>query len=146
VALLAGGTVLGRLSTGLALADAVTLTDVNFSLAGSNEAGSGDVVDREEFASTTAALAVLQRAQQDYERAALFLATHDTSTSEGASELYRQRLAALDAMAEASLSVLERSPADPVMNQMYLSTLGAREATLTKLGTALPVGARLTRF
>jgi len=33
-----------------------------------------------------------------------------------------------------------------VLNQYYLSTLGAREVTLRQLGSVLPPGTRLTRF
>ena len=100
----------------------------------------------DEFASTTVALQSLQRAQQEYERAALYLASHDTSSSEGFSVLLRTRLAALDEMAETSRKALGDAPADPIMNQVYLTTLGARNMTLSRLATALPVGSRLSRF
>jgi hypothetical protein len=100
----------------------------------------------EEFASTASAMQTLQRAQQDYERAALFLANHDTSTTEAASEAYRTTLAALDEMAETSLRALSEAPADPIINQVYFTTLGARNMTLGKLATALPTGSRLSRF
>jgi hypothetical protein len=99
-----------------------------------------------DFASTAAAMQVLQRAQQDYERAALYLANHDTSTAEGASEAYRTTLAALDEMAETSLRALSQAPADPIINQVYFTTLGARNMTLGKLASALPTGSRLSRF
>ena len=100
----------------------------------------------EDFSSSTAAMQALQRAQQEYERAALYLANHDTTTSEGASESYRTTLAALDEMAETSLRALSESPADPIINQVYFTTLGARNLTLGKLATALPSGSRLSRF
>jgi hypothetical protein len=103
-------------------------------------------MDTEEFASTAAAMQTLQRAQQDYERAALFLANHDTTMTEGATEAYRTTLAALDEMAETSLRALSEAPADPIINQVYFTTLGARNMTLGKLATALPVGSRLSRF
>jgi hypothetical protein len=60
--------------------------------------------------------------------------------------MLRTRLAALDEMAETSLRVLDYAPADPIMNQVYLTTLGARNMTLGRLATALPVGSRLSRF
>ena len=100
----------------------------------------------EGFASNSDALTVLERAQAQYERAAAYLATHDTSTVDGAADQYRTRLAALDRNAETLIQALNESPQDPVINQIYLATLGAREATLSKLGTALPVGVRLSRF
>lgn len=133
--LMAGGTLAGRLSAGLPLGQALGA-----------RADEDAALTREEFQSTSDALSSLQAAQQAYERAAQYLAVNDTSTSEESSQLYRTRLAALDEMAGASLRVLEQTPADPVMNQVYYSTLGLREMTLNKLGTALPVGARLTRF
>ena len=98
------------------------------------------------YATTDDALAVMRRAQNDYERAVAYLATHDTSTSENSMEQYRTRLAALDAGMETFGQALREAPQDPVLNQYYLATLGAREATLSKLGTVLPTGARLSRF
>lgn len=139
--LLGGGTVVGRLSTGLPVSQAFALGAAP--LAGMSVEGG---MSRDQFVSTTDAMQVLQRAQREYERAALYLATHDTSTTEHAPDLYRARLAALDEMAEASLRMLEQAPADPIMNQVYLTTLGAREMTLSRLGTTLPANSRLTRF
>lgn len=137
--LVATGTVLGRLSAGLPMQQALALGS-----AGSTDQLGG--LTPAQFASTAEAMQVLQEAQREYERAAVYLATHDTSTTDAAREVYRTRLAALDAMAEASLRVLEQVPADPIMNQVYLTTLGAREMTLSRLGTALPGNSRLTRF
>jgi hypothetical protein len=135
-AILALGVVSGRMSTGMPLASALAL------------AGGMDMtvasLSADEFTSMASALQVLQRAQEEYERAALYLASHDTS--EVASELLRTRLAALDEMAETSLRALGDAPADPIMNQVYLTTLGARNMTLSRLATALPVGSRLSRF
>ena len=108
--------------------------------------GTQVAMSADEFSSSASAMQVLQRAQQDYERAAMYLANHDTSTSEAATEAYRTTLAALDEMAETSLRALSEAPADPIMNQVYFTTLGARNMTLGKLATALPVGSRLSRF
>ncbi|HEX6313849.1 MAG TPA: hypothetical protein VFZ73_03285 [Gemmatimonadaceae bacterium] len=138
-AILVTGLVGGRLTAGLPLRSALAL-------------GGGDVpvstlaVNAEEFASTAAAMQVLQRAQQEYERAAMYLASHDTSTTEASTEAYRTTLAALDEMAETSLRALSEAPADPIINQVYFTTLGARNMTLGKLATALPTGSRLSRF
>jgi hypothetical protein len=42
---------------------------------------------------------------------------------------------------------LKEAPQDPVINQYYLQTVGAREATLRQLGTTLrPAGVKLNRF
>ncbi len=54
--------------------------------------------------------------------------------------MFRTRLAALDEMAETSRQALSVAPADPVLNQYYLSTLGAREVTLRQLGSVLTAG------
>jgi len=138
--ILAVGVVTGRMSTGMPLRTAMAV------------GGEGDdnasmlAYTSDEFASTAVALQTLQRAQQDYDRAALYLASHDTSSAEGASELLRTRLAALDEMAETSRRALGDAPADYIMNQVYLTTLGARNMTLGRLATALPVGSRLSRF
>jgi hypothetical protein len=139
LAFLALGVVGGRLSAGLSVPNALALGD---------PAGGATLTSwsADEFASNAQALQALQRAQQEYERAALYLANHDTSAAEVESELLRTRLAALDEMAETSLRALGDAPADPIMNQVYLTTLGARNMTLGRLATALPVGARLSRF
>jgi hypothetical protein len=140
IAILASGLVTGRVTAGMPLRTALALGDVDPGM------GTQVAMSSDDFSSTAAAMQVLQRAQQDYERAALYLANHDTSTSEGASEAYRTTLAALDEMAETSLRALSQAPADPIINQVYFTTLGARNMTLGKLATALPSGSRLSRF
>ncbi|MFN8580534.1 MAG: hypothetical protein U0163_06075 [Gemmatimonadaceae bacterium] len=147
IVLVGAGTLFGRLSTGMAPNEVVS-SGWTLKPAPRDAAG-GRLVSRTgeaSFGSSDDALAVLQRAQDDYERAAAYLAVHDTSTSETAAEQYRTRLAALDRSAGSFLEALNEAPQDPVINQIYLATLGAREATLGKLGRALPVGTRLSRF
>jgi len=101
----------------------------------------------ESFESIDDALATLTDAQRDYDRAVAYIAAHDSTVeSPDADRVYRTRLAALDEMAEASLQALEAAPADPVLNQYYISTLGAREVTLRQLGSVLTSGKRLSRF
>jgi hypothetical protein len=149
VLILAGsGAVMGRMSTGLSVEQAL-VAGWGMGAIRSDAASSQNVALAtlgEGFASNRDALTTLERAQAQYERAAAYLATHDTSTVEGAADQYRTRLAALDRNAETLIQALNESPQDPVINQIYLATLGAREATLSKLGTALPVGVRLSRF
>ena len=140
LAILAAGLVTGRMSAGMPLRTALAIPEPDAA------ALSQLAMSTQEFESTAAAMQVLQRAQQDYERAALYLASRDTSTSEGATEAYRSTLAALDEMAETSLRALSEAPADPIINQVYLTTLGARNMTLGRLATALPSGSRLSRF
>ena len=99
------------------------------------------------FESVEEALASLELAQRQYDRAVAFIAAHDsTPQSPEAGEVFRTRLAALDEMAETSRQALEEAPADPVLNQYYISTLGAREVTLRQLGSSLTEGKRLSRF
>jgi hypothetical protein len=93
------------------------------------------------------ALATLETSQRNYDKAVAFIAAHDSTVqSPDAGEVFRTRLAALDEMAETSRQALSVAPADPVLNQYYISTLGAREVTLRQLGSVLPPGTRLTRF
>jgi hypothetical protein len=105
------------------------------------------IVPTSPFESVEDALATLTDAQRDYDRAVAYIAAHDSTVqSPDADEVYRTRLAALDEMAETSLQALSAAPADPVLNQYYLSTLGAREVTLRQLGSVLTQGKRLSRF
>jgi hypothetical protein len=99
------------------------------------------------FGSVDEALLTLTSAQREYDRAVSFIAAHDSTVhSPGARDVYRTRLAALDEMAETSRQALSDAPTDPVLNQYYLSTLGAREVTLRQLGSVLTPGKRLSRF
>jgi len=99
------------------------------------------------FSTVEEALASLEDAQRKYDRAVAFIAAHDsTQQSPEAGEVFRARLAALDEMAETSRQALSVAPADPVLNQYYISTLGAREVTLRQLGSVLTPGKRLWRF
>jgi hypothetical protein len=138
--ILATGVVSGRMTAGMPIRTALALQGTD-PLQGTQVA-----MTAEEFSSTAAAMQGLQRAQQDYERAMLYLASHDTSTTDAATDAYRTTLAALDEMAETSLRALSEAPADPIINQVYFTTLGARNMTLGKLARALPVGSRLSRF
>ena len=98
------------------------------------------------FASVDQAAAVLTRAQRDYQRAAAFLAEHDSTSAVGSSEVLQARLAALDDVMPRVREALNEAPQDPVLNQVYLSAYDVRESTLRQLGRALPVGARVNGF
>lgn len=140
IGILVTGLVTGRVSAGMPLRSALAMAETG-AVPLTTVALSPD-----DFASTASAMQTLQRAQQDYERAALYLANHDTSMTENATDAYRTTLAALDEMAETSRRALSEAPADPIINQVYFTTLGARNMTLGKLATALPTGSRLSRF
>ena len=98
-------------------------------------------------ASSQEAMAVLTRAERDYRLATAFLAAQ-SAPGMGADrpEVYQRRLAVMDEVAAITRAALSESPHDPVLNQYYLASLGAREATLQSLAGALPDGAQLRRF
>ncbi|WP_396216452.1 hypothetical protein [Gemmatimonas sp.] len=150
--LISGGAVAGRLSGGLSSADtaaiaaalgaepSATLTDVASGI-GARAVAFGNEPD---FRTVDEATGVLFRAQRDYERASLWLASNDTTVRD--SEVYRTRLAALDQMMAASRAALRDAPQDPVLNHYYLAAYTAREATLQALGGALPVDKIIERY
>ncbi len=99
------------------------------------------------FTSSADAMAALTRAQQDLQKALAFLATQDSSSvNVDKSSMYRNRLAALDAVASTTREAVNEAPYDPVINGYYLTTMQARETTLRQLNTTLPSGVKLTRF
>jgi hypothetical protein len=147
----AGGMAAGRASVG---APALPLTEPeavastgSMSFDEAESAGSALLTaGASTFASVDQASAVLARAQRDYQRAAAFLAEHDSASAVGSSEVLRARLAALDDMMPRVREALNEAPQDPVLNQVYLSTYDVRESTLRQLGRALPVGARVNGY
>ena len=124
--LMAGGVVVGRL----------TSTEI--------ETATATAVDPVAPLTTASATALLDRAQRDYERAALWLAANDSIPQ--SSEVYRARLAALDEMMAASRAALREAPQDLLLNHYFLSAWAAREATLQQLGAALPVDKLVERY
>lgn len=98
------------------------------------------------FTSARQAMQILTRAQRDYQRAAAYLADHDTSTAVGTPRMLQARLAALDEVMPKVRQALYEAPQDPMLNQYYLTTYEARESTLRQLARALPVGVRLNGF
>jgi hypothetical protein len=99
------------------------------------------------FHSASEALATLNRAERDYRHASAYLVAQNPETTvTDRRDAYRARLAALDEVAQATAAGLQEAPNDPVLNQYYLSTVGARNATLRQLKGALPVGFRLERY
>ncbi len=133
LALVAGGVAMGRVSAGETVIPASSVA-----AALENNDGSG------EFASVADASTVLDRAQRDYQRASLWLASHDTTVN--AQAVYKARLAALDQMMIASRAGLYAAPQDPLLNQYYLAAYTAREATLRQLGASLSVDRVMERF
>ena len=102
---------------------------------------------RVSYPSTTDAVTAFLRAQREMQDAATFLAEQEQAGTSGFdTDMYRARLAALDGMVSVSRAALYEAPADPVINQYYLATLGAREATMRQIGRALPAGTQLTPY
>ena len=136
VVLVAGGIAIGRVSAGVPA----------LPWGGSTVAG-GEAVDTPvQFASRDEAVQVLMHAEASYQQALQYIAELDASQMPQRDDAYRGRLAALEEIASTTVRALNVAPYDPVLNSYYLSTLGAREATLRQLDAALPEGARLTSF
>lgn len=133
-ALVLGGTVLGRVTAGMPLSGMPVLGE--------------PLAAARAFRSANDAMQVLTSAQQQYQDAAAFLAAQDTSSRFVGmnQDLYQTRLDALDEIAAATRSALYRAPQDPMLNQYYLTTLGAREATLRQIGATMPATRRLERY
>ena len=129
ILLLVGGIAIGRATT--ALPSAVQAT-----------AGKTTPAANASFVSVDDASAALNRAVDEYQRASEFLAVNNASTGGRDSlAMYSKRAAALDKIEDATVSALQTAPHDPVINQYYLATMGARVATQQQL-VARPVGLR----
>jgi hypothetical protein len=101
--------------------------------------------DGASFASVDDASATLARAFADYQRASAFIAANSSGpTTVDSSRIYSARLAALNQVGNAMEGALRTAPDDPVINQYYLATMGARVATQQLV--ARPVGLRLKGF
>lgn len=142
VVLFAGGLVAGRVSASIGSA-APASSDATSSVADVGDAP----VDQVMFESEEAALAAMLDAERRYQLAASYLVSSDSATRLDNADSYRTRLAALDEVAAATRRALYQAPHDPVINRYYLTTLGAREATLRQLGATLqPDGMQVGRF
>ena len=141
VVILAGGMHLGRMTT----ATSGDTTAASQQAANSRFASDADTTGA--FNSPAEAISVLQRAERDYRLAMMYLAGQDTVTRAADDpDIYRARLAALDEMAGVALDAVQQTPQDPLMNRYYLTTLGARDATLRQLGEKLRENAQLGGF
>jgi hypothetical protein len=97
------------------------------------------------FASVDDASTTLERALRDYQNASAYIAANSSGpTTADSSRIYRTRLAALDKVNDGMESALRTAPHDPVINQYYLATMGARVATQQM--AARPVGLALRGF
>ena len=153
-----GGVAAGRASAGasfLPMAQStVASTDVAPANVASNVASNADATNASlisspsSFRSPDEAWATLNRAGEEYQRASAYLsASNNPIPMPTSPSQYRTRLAALDNVMTEIRGALKAAPQDPVINQYYLTTVSAREATLRQLGTTLrPEGVSLNRF
>lgn len=146
--LMAGGAMLGRVSTGArVLPDGATEQVASSRSSGAEAPGGRLATDSAPFASAEEARAAQQRSELLYQQAAAFLARVDTTgAGSGSPVAYRSRLAALDRVISTTREAMREAPHDPVINGYYLTTLGQREATLRQLNTALPASLRVDSF
>jgi hypothetical protein len=101
------------------------------------------------FTTRDDALAALERASNDYQRAVAYLAVHDPSAPSSAGDAamrYQARLDALDQAVAATRAALYRAPEDPVLNNYYLAGIGARDFTLQQMGQVVPVNVQRKSF
>ena len=100
------------------------------------------------FQTAQEALKALERATADYQSASAFLAAQNSTgpVLADSAGIYQARLQALEQLMRATRRALDNAPEDPVINQYYLATLGAREATVQQLGAVQPAGLRLKGF
>ena len=131
VLLLVGGIGIGRSTIGLPIATQTPAASPTAAApapaapVASASFGSSDTT----FASLEEATATLDRAVNDYKRATAFLAANNSPRSSDSLAMYSTRLAALNKVFDATESALQTAPHDPVINQYYLATMGARAAT-----------------
>jgi hypothetical protein len=134
ILLLVGGIAIGRTTIGLPSAEANSATNnptaSTSSLAASNGSSVRPVSSNATFTSVDDASAALNQAVESYQRASEYLAVNNASVENGDSlAMYSVRAAALDKIENATVSALQSAPHDPVLNQYYLATMGARVAT-----------------
>ncbi len=145
ILLLVGGIAIGRTTMGLPSAPESSASNATptptASIAASNGSSSRPVPNNATFASVDEASAALNQAVDSYQRASEYLAVSNASLGTGDSvAMYSKRAAALDQIENATVSALRSAPHDPVINQYYLATMGARVATQQMV--ARPVGLR----
>lgn len=140
-ALILGGALAGRMSAGEPFR-------VPFAAGTQEFTAAMPVAQNAQYSNPSEALRALTVAQEQYQAAAAFLAAQDTTSRFVGmnQERYRARLDALDEIAATTRAALYRAPQDPMLNQYYLTTLGAREATLREIGATMPDTRRMERY
>jgi len=143
ILLLLGGIAIGRTTIGLpsALPTSANNTAAISPSAPSTSAATTPAAapaGNASFASVNEAAATLDRAVLDYRRASQFIAANNaTAGTRDSAAYYTARAAALDKIVNATESALQTAPHDPVINQYYLATMGARVATRQMVSVGL---------
>jgi hypothetical protein len=145
VLLLVGGIAIGRTTIGLpSLSSTGQVATQTVPVSASTKSATSSTAGAS-FASVDEASMTLDRALADYQRASAFLAENSSGpTTRDSATIYMARLAALDTMGNAMESALRTAPHDPVINQYYLATMGARVATQQMVSQ--PVGLKMKGF
>jgi hypothetical protein len=155
LALAVGGAAVGRVTAGAPVVPVRTAVNApatngatGVSQVSDDSNASNASLVSSQFKSPEEAWDVLNRAGEEYQRASAYLSASNTEVPMPTNpSQYRTRLAALDGVMTEIRGALKEAPEDPVINQYYLATVGAREATLRQLGTTLrPAGVSLNRF
>jgi hypothetical protein len=148
LAIAVGGAAVGRMTAPASLEPAPAQTASAPSAANADYASNASLTNNQQFKSPDEAWEVLNRAGEEYQRASAYLsATNAEVPMPNNPTQYRTRLAALDNVMTEIRGALKEMPQDPVINQYYVTTVGAREATLRQLGATLkPAGVSLNRF
>ncbi len=144
VVLVVGGGILGRMSAGAPPISITARAQGDGGMFRSVSNGGAPVAVS--FRSQTDAITALQQSSRTYQAAVAYLSEHGPNGGTTNPEQVQRRIAALDDIAGAVRAALWQAPDDPVVNQAYLQTLGARETALRQLGTAMPKGTRLTSW
>lgn len=135
ILLLVGGIAIGRTTSALPSAAQSTAskslgTPDSGPVAAGTSGARNSATGTASFASVDEASATLNRAVDDYERASQFLAARNAAGgSRDSAAIYSARVAALEKIVDATESALQTAPHDPLINQYYLATMGARAAT-----------------
>lgn len=136
VLLLVGGIAIGRTTIGLpsATQNVATSTPTDPPSASVSVAAAAPEpaapTRNASFASLDEASRTLDRAVLEYQRASQYIAANNLSEqTRDSATIYRARAEALDKIVNATQSALQTAPHDPVINQYYLATMGARAAT-----------------
>jgi hypothetical protein len=154
VVLVAGGIAVGRytaqrdtIASATSVASATPTQTQSAGGAPVQNVSTSTPISTADFKSVDEAWATLNRAGEEYQRASAFLsASNNVVPLPNDASTYRTRLAALDNVMSEMGKAMHEAPHDPVINQYYMATVGAREATLRQLGTTLPAGMKLNRF